>query len=72
MKVWAHNQTRAILQNRRDQFLGRSRVGRRLDDDRRPGSQVAGECLGGLLDVAQVRHPLVQRRGYRDDRDVEA
>ncbi len=71
VEVGAGGEPGPLLQDRRDQVLGRPRVGGRLQRDRGPGPQEPGQRPRGLLDVPEVGDPVAQRRRYRDHRDVE-
>ena len=71
-EVLACGQTRAVLQDRADDLLGRAGVRRRLQHDGRAGPHVAGELGGRVLDVRQVGNAVLQRGGNRDHGVVEA
>ncbi|MDQ0597200.1 hypothetical protein QF037_001545 [Streptomyces canus] len=71
MEVGARGQTRTVLQERAEQFLGGAGIGGRLQDDGGPGAQIAAEGDRRLLDVPQVGSALVQRGRHGHHRDVE-
>ncbi len=66
------DEARALPDQAGEELLGRSRVGRRLEDDERARPQVGAERPGGVLDVGEVGPALPEGRGDGDDRDVEA
>ena len=59
------------FQDRKDEFLGGSRISGGLEHDELPALQVRLNGAGGLLDIGKVGlAPLVERRGHADHHGV--
>ena len=60
-----------FLEDGNHYFFGSARIGRALEDDKLSGSQMRGDGVGGVGDVAEVGLVvLVQRSGDADDDGV--
>jgi len=70
-EVGADHQPRRLLEEGPEELLGRARVGGGLEHDQGSGAEEPPEHAGRRLDVRQVGDAVPQRRGHRDDGDVE-